>query len=110
MKTRALLQMTTIFLTAILFLGTGCNSSKAETPVGAQTQNHEEHHPKAPVAEKDSSGAEMVEKGEMMNNSMMEKMDMNQMMKKCQKNMSKKECNKKMNEAKNQDKTIKKIE
>jgi len=131
MKTR--IQTITMSLIAILFLGAGCATTKAETPAETQTQNHEEHHPEAQTAKKDSGGSETMQNGgmmggRMMNNGMMGKMDMgqmtgmmqqcmamhkddkmcdHQMMEKCQENMGKQDCMKMMSETKRQEKATK---
>lgn len=112
-------------LVAILFLGTGCATTKAESPASTQTQNHEEHHPEAQAAQKESAGSDMMGKDDMMGGGMMGKMDMNkmmgmmyqcmdmhkdgkmcdhQMMEKCQENMSKQDCMKMMKQAKKDEK------
>lgn len=130
MKTKTLPQVILMSLTAILFFGTGCATTKAEVPANAQTENHEEHHPEVrKTAQTESSQSDMMEKGGMMNSGMMGKMDMNQMMgmmnecmkmhkdgkmcdhqtmEKCQENMSKQECMKMMKQAKKEEKSEKK--
>ena len=134
MNTKMLPQMIAMSLTAFLFLGTGCATTKAEAPADAQAQNHEEHHPEGEVAQKDNSQSDMMGKGGMMgggmmNNGMMGKMDMSQMMgmmqqcmamhkdgqmcdhqtmEKCQENMGKQQCMNMMKQAKKQEKSTKK--
>src|SRR3989344_4569978 len=128
MNTRKLPQMIAMSLAAILFLGTGCATTKAEAPADAQTQNHEEHHPEGEAAQKDSGQSDMMGKGGMMGAGMMKdgmmgKMDKNQMMgmmqqcmamhkdgqmcdhqtmEKCQENMNKQQCMNMMKQAKKQ--------
>ncbi|MER2511131.1 MAG: hypothetical protein ABTQ25_01690 [Nitrosomonas ureae] len=129
MNTKMLPQMIAMSLTAILFLGTGCATTKAEAPADAQAQNHEEHHPEGEAVKADTSQSDMMGKGGMMNNGMMGKMDMGQMMgmmqqcmamhkdgnmcdhqtmEKCQENMGKQQCMNMMNQAKKQEKSTKK--
>jgi len=132
MNTRKLLQMIAMCLTTILFLGTGCATTKNESPAEKQAQDHEEHHPAAQAAKKGSRESDAMGKGGMMgggmmNNGMMGKMDKGQMttmmrqcmqmhdgkacdhetMQKCQENMGKEKCMTMMNEVKKQEPTKK---
>ena len=136
MNTKMLPQAIAISLTAILFLGTGCASTKAADTATAtqEAQNHEEHHPEGEAAKTDTSKSGMMGNGGMMgggmmNNGMMGKMDMNQMMgmmqqcmamhkdgqmcdhqtmEQCQKGMGKQQCMNMMKQAKKQEKATKK--
>ena len=112
--------MITLFLTSILFLGTGCSVIKSKAPKETPTQSHEEHHPDVKNSEQDIQQMDMVKNG------MMNKMDMNQcmsmmnqcmsmhknektcddqVMEKCQKNMNKKDCMQMIYDAKKNNKS-----
>ena len=118
-------------LTGILFLGTGCATTKAEAPAETQAQDHEKHHPENQAQDtQESSGSMMGKEGMMgdgmMKNGMMDKMDMTQMkgmmhecmemhkdgkmcdhntMGKCQEKMGKAECKKMMTQMKSKEKS-----
>lgn len=118
MKTKQLTQIIAMSLTVILFLATGCATTKNSAPTATQMQEqkHNAHHPEI-ASQKNATGSTMTGKDGMMGDGMMNHcMTMHKdgnmcdykMMENCQKNMNKQECMKIMAEAKAQNETTNK--